>query len=49
MKLYIIGNGFDQAHDLKTSYWDFRCYLERYAEDFLIEFEIACGSHLKLL
>ena len=39
MKLYIIGNGFDQAHDLKTSYWDFRCYLERYAEDFLIEFE----------
>ena len=39
MKLYIIGNGFDRAHDLKTSYWDFRCYLERYAEIFLVEFE----------
>lgn len=39
MKLYIIGNGFDRAHDLKTSYWDFRCYLARYAEEFLTELE----------
>ena len=26
-KLYIIGNGFDIAHNLKTRYSDFRCYL----------------------
>lgn len=37
--LYIVGNGFDKQHGLKTSYWDFRCYLEKYAEDFLIELE----------
>lgn len=43
MKLYIIGNGFDRAHDLKTSYWDFRTYLKRYAEDFLIELEKSYG------
>ncbi len=22
--LYIIGNGFDLAHGIKSSYWDFR-------------------------
>ena len=44
-RLYIIGNGFDKAHNLKTSYWDFRCYLERYAEDFLIEFEKLYGFY----
>lgn len=37
--LYIIGNGFDKQHRLKTSYWDFRCYLEKYAEDFLMGLE----------
>lgn len=37
--LYIIGNGFDRAHGLKTSYWDFRNYLEKYAEDFLVQLE----------
>lgn len=37
--LFIIGNGFDRAHGLKTSYWDFRKYLEKYAEDFLIQME----------
>lgn len=42
-KLYIIGNGFDRAHDLKTSYWDFRTYLEKYAEEFLVEFEKMYG------
>ncbi len=38
-KLYIIGNGFDIAHGLKTSYWDFRQYLEKNYPDFLQEFE----------
>ena len=35
--LFVIGNGFDRAHGLKTSYWDFRKYLEKYAEDFLVQ------------
>ena len=39
MKLYIIGNGFDQAHDLPTAYWDFRTYLEKTHPDFLESFE----------
>lgn len=39
MKVYIIGNGFDQGHDLPTSYWDFRSYLERLYPDFLYQFE----------
>lgn len=38
-KLYIIGNGFDIAHGLKTSYWDFRNYLEEHYHDFLYTFE----------
>ena len=33
--LFVIGNRFDRAHVLKTSYWDFRKYLEKYAEDLL--------------
>ncbi|MBD5461982.1 MAG: hypothetical protein HDR24_02810 [Lachnospiraceae bacterium] len=37
--LFIIGNGFDRAHGLKTSYWDFRNYLEKYAEEFLVQLE----------
>ncbi len=45
MKLYIIGNGFDLAHNLKTSYWDFRCYLKRYAEKFLVELEKMYGYY----
>ncbi|MBF4696048.1 bacteriophage abortive infection AbiH family protein [Fusibacter ferrireducens] len=28
MNLFIIGNGFDKAHNLKTSYVDFRNYIE---------------------
>lgn len=28
MNLFIIGNGFDLAHGLETSYWDFREYLK---------------------
>ncbi len=44
-KLYVIGNGFDRAHGLKTSYWDFRCYLSRYAKAFLVEFEKLYGFY----
>ena len=38
-KLYIIENGFDKGHGLKTSYWNFREYLEKYEEDFLVQME----------
>ena len=38
-KLFIIGNGFDKEHGLKTSYWDFRKYLAKYAEGFLMGLE----------
>ena len=41
--LYIIGNGFDSAHGLKTSYWHFREYLSKYAGDFLISLERLYG------
>lgn len=37
--LYVIGNGFDSAHNLKTSYWFFREYLKKYAENFYIRLE----------
>ena len=30
MKLYIIGNGFDRAHQLPTSYSDFARYLNEF-------------------
>ncbi len=39
MKLYIIGNGFDRAHNLPTSYWDFREYLSTHYPMFLDSFE----------
>lgn len=39
MKLFIIGNGFDKGHGLKTSYWDFRNYLYNLYPDFLYAFE----------
>lgn len=39
MKLYIIGNGFDLAHGLPTSYWDFRKYLKAAHPEFLQKFE----------
>lgn len=39
MRLFIIGNGFDRAHDLPTSYWDFRTYLQTHYPDFLEAFE----------
>ena len=45
MKVYILGNGFDLAHGLKTSYWDFRMYLERVDLDYLIELEEIFGCY----
>ncbi len=39
MNLFIIGNGFDIAHDLPTKYWDFRLFLENKYTDFLENFE----------
>ncbi len=40
MRLFIIGNGFDLAHDLPTKYWNFREYLEENYPDFLNAFEL---------
>ncbi|MCI9265057.1 MAG: hypothetical protein HFF06_10895 [Oscillospiraceae bacterium] len=37
--LYIIGNGFDIAHGLPTTYWNFREYLSAHHPDFLHFFE----------
>ena len=39
MKLFVLGNGFDRAHGLATSYWDFREYLENLYPEFLSDFE----------
>lgn len=39
MDLFIIGNGFDLAHGLKTQYWNFREFLKWRDLDFLIRFE----------
>lgn len=39
MKLYIIGNGVDLAHGLKTWYWEFRKFLEYNHPEFLLLFE----------
>ncbi len=44
-RLFIIGNGFDRAHKLKSSYWYFREYLRKYAENFLCEFEKMYGYY----
>ena len=37
--LYIIGNGFDIAHGIPTTYWRFREYLEKVNLEFLLTFE----------
>lgn len=29
MKLWILGNGFDMAHGLPTSYWDYHQFLKK--------------------
>ena len=39
MRLYVIGNGFDRAHNLPTRYWDFRTYLAQHYSDFLSSLE----------
>ena len=39
MRLYVIGNGFDRAHNLPTRYWDFRTYLAQHYPNFLSSFE----------
>ena len=39
MKLYICGNGFDLHHGLKTSYDDYKKFLEKHHRDTLIDFE----------
>ncbi|PTJ40227.1 hypothetical protein BU021_07410, partial [Staphylococcus simulans] len=33
MNLYIIGNGFDIDHGIKSSYYDFKKYLKTSADD----------------
>jgi len=35
MNLFVIGNGFDRAHGLNTSYFDFRYYLEEQDWEYL--------------
>lgn len=37
--LYIIGNGFDIAHGIPTTYWGFKSYLEHANPEFLLLFE----------
>lgn len=44
-RLYIIGNGFDVAHGLNTSYWKFREFLENEAPYFLNAFEALYNIH----
>jgi hypothetical protein len=39
LNLFIIGNGFDRAHGLPTSYVDFRNYLEEDNWDYLVSLE----------
>ena len=38
--LYMIGNGFDRAHNLPTTYWDFRNYLDDKVPEFLVQMEL---------
>lgn len=43
-KLYIIGNGFDLQHGMKSRYWDFREYLEEIDRDLVEKLEEYFGS-----
>lgn len=45
-KLYILGNGFDRAHDLPTGYWDYKKYLEQFYPSLIKDYEkfIFCNS-----
>jgi hypothetical protein len=42
--LYIIGNGFDLQHGLKTRYWDFKEYLDDVDSDLVEKLEEYFGS-----
>nr|WP_321293836.1 bacteriophage abortive infection AbiH family protein [uncultured Trichococcus sp.] len=48
MDLFIIGNGFDMAHQLETSYINFRDYLFDDYWEFLSDFEEAYGCSLDM-
>lgn len=48
MNLFIIGNGFDIAHNLQTSYINFRDYLIEEEWEFLDLFEEMYGCHLDM-
>jgi hypothetical protein len=48
MNLFIIGNGFDIAHQLETSYINFRDYLIEEEWEFLDRFEEMYGCHLDM-
>lgn len=39
MKLYIIGNGFDLNHGMKTAYWDYREFLAQNHSTIIREYE----------
>lgn len=39
MKLYIIGNGFDLNHGMKTSYNDYKQFLEKFYPGIFYEYE----------
>ncbi|STA93103.1 AbiH family protein [Clostridium cochlearium] len=43
MDLFIVGNGFDRAHGLATSYIDFRRYLEKEDWSYLVRLEEPYG------
>lgn len=43
MKLFVFGNGFDLAHNMPTSYGDFRDFLDENYWDFLMKFENTYG------
>ena len=47
-KLYIIGNGFDLHHNLKTSYYNFRDYLKNHNREIydLLEQYVCCSDDL---
>lgn len=40
MNLFIIGNGFDSAHGIESSYEDFRTYVKQYESSIFAEFDL---------
>lgn len=43
----LFGNGFDKEHGLRTLYWNFREYLQKYEENFLSQMENGYPPNLK--